>query len=847
MKNLDRYTLTALWLADFLTDEIRKIILNTSKCTSLTEADARLDEFVAACKTASHNVLCTNPAAMAKISDDARMFGFAESELSRRLNIKDRDHTDKITVITWSYDDMSLFMLSGIDPAEKKLQGKLTGKLYEKIAVGFRTLVSSLIGKGCYAAIGNKVHRYQFFAASAGQMRKQRFVLLRDDMYKKHKEALTLGLTEEKINASGGILASKFLPYLSLCLSSGKKADWFDPDKMIIIPDKSIDLTAVVDTITPEYDVVREERSDIHNPINDGIGFYWRHEPHWKPCNIQIRYPYCKGLLTPLNVVSLYQIYGKEPVVTDIYGTSHYIIREGINVFLTESQMKMAGYFSSIEEFREACKLYNREFVILNHDGGYTDTAELPYQTMQSLTDATDDDLTKIAAKSIYNMKELLTPAGALRALGSDRKTQSGFQKALSLLPELLGDAYTQEAVAALYDQKYRIANSGKLDTDGKYHYIVPDPFALFEALFLGLKPVGSLRAGEVYVKGIEGGKKVDVLRSPHMHTSEHAIETVAKYRKAFEFMDTKAVYINVHDLLFRRLQCDFDGDIALVDDNPVLVDTAERCSEGLVPLYYDAQKGKKKPLNTDAIIEAIFNAADYNRIGIYSIYAVKLLASENPDMTILAKLAAAGNYAIDAAKTGAFIELPKDIEKALRKLDKPCWWKYDHQTEAHPYTDEEYWAEELTQPGNGVIDRIGRIVRNSVPAKAELNVPADNNLWAKMVINPCRKTVVGVVEAFRDCARRNAQEWSTIFKKRPDLRENWEEAAALSEIKLSIARQEIVDAAKGDVEGAYDTIARALFKYPQEASFKRFFWSVFGDMAAEVIKSNLKKNFVAA
>ena len=42
-----------------------------------------------------------------------------------------------------------------------------------------------------------------------------------------------------------------------------------------------IDLTAVVDTITPEYDVVREERSDIHNPINDGIGFYWRHDPHW--------------------------------------------------------------------------------------------------------------------------------------------------------------------------------------------------------------------------------------------------------------------------------------------------------------------------------------------------------------------------------------------------------------------------------------------------------------------------------------------------------------------------------------------------------------------------------------
>ena len=67
-------------------------------------------------------------------------------------------------------------------------------------------------------------------------------------------------------------------------------------------------------------------------------------------------------------------------------------------------------------------------------------------------------------------------------------------------------------------------------------------------------------------------------------------------------------------------------------------------------------------------------------------------------------------------------------------------------------------------------------------------------------------------------------------------------EASALSERKLLAARQEIINAADGDTEGAYDTITRALFKYPQETGFKRFFWSVFGEMAAEVIKSNLER-----
>jgi len=288
MKNLDRYTLTALWLADFLNDEIRRIILNTSKCTSLIEADTRLDEFVAACKTASHNVLVTNPAAMAKISDDARMFGFAESELSRRLNIKDGDHTDKLTVITWDYTEMQLFMLSSIDPAERKLQGKLLGKLYDKTKIGFRTLVSALISRGCYAEIGGKVHKYEFFAASAGQLRKTRFVLLRDDMYKRHYEALTLGLTPEKINSSGGILASKFLPYLALCMSSSRKEDWFDLDRVVVVPDRSVNLTLTVDTVTTDYDIVRGERNDIQNPISDGIGMYWLHDKNWKPKNKQI-------------------------------------------------------------------------------------------------------------------------------------------------------------------------------------------------------------------------------------------------------------------------------------------------------------------------------------------------------------------------------------------------------------------------------------------------------------------------------------------------------------------------------------------------------------------------------
>ena len=847
MKNLNRYTVSALWLADFLTESIRKIIMNISKTTSLTEADKLLDTFCAEAEREFRTILHTNPAAMAKISDDCRIFGFAESELSRRLCIGNREHTDKITVITWSYTLMVAVMLNNIDPADKKLQPKLVAQVYDKAKRGFRKIVSSLITNGCYATIDGIENRYVFFGASAGQMRKERFVLLREDIYKEHNEALCLGLTEEKINEAGGILASKYLPYKMLCMSSGRKETWFDIDKCIVVPDQSINLTAVVDTVTTDYDVIRGKRSDIENPINDGCGFYWRHDSYWQPKNLQIRYAFVKGLITPLNFISLFRLYGKEPIVTDLWGVKHDLVEEGIEVVLTESQLKLnTTYFRTWEEYKMLCKRYGREFTVLNEDGGYVHESEIPYQCVQDLFTATDMELASLAAKSIRNMREMLTPEGALKALGADRNyTQStGFQRALNMLPELLGDAYTKEQLANLYDNKYRVANSGKVESCGKYHYIVPDPIALFEACFLGIQPKGVLKDGEVWQRDIPSGNKVDVLRSPHMYTSEHCIRTIALYRRAFEFMDTDAVYISIHDCSFLRLMCDFDGDIALVVDDANLVQTAEHCiaDADAGVLYYDAQKAKKKPLNKKAIAEAIFNASDFNKIGIYSIYAVKLLSTDNPDMKVLAMLAAAGNFAIDAVKTGAAIELPKGVEKMLRQLDKPFWWRYAHQTADHPYTDEEYWNEELSQPGSGAVDRLGKIVRSALPAKAELNFTGNPTLWAKMVMDPRRKTIIGVVDAFKECARRNAAEWNDIFQKRPELREDWEAAKSIADKKLEKARQEIMIAANGDIMAAYDTIARALFKYPQEATFKRFFWSVFGDIAAEVIAENLLK-----
>ena len=149
MKNLDRYTSTSLFLADFLSDPVRRIILSISKCDHLIQADKLLDELCAAIEAETGHILHTNPTAMKKISEDARTFGFSESELSRRLKIKAGDHTSRIAVFTWDYNAMVSLMLRKIDAADIKLNPQLTGKVYEKARKAFRLLTAAIIRNGC--------------------------------------------------------------------------------------------------------------------------------------------------------------------------------------------------------------------------------------------------------------------------------------------------------------------------------------------------------------------------------------------------------------------------------------------------------------------------------------------------------------------------------------------------------------------------------------------------------------------------------------------------------------------------------------------------------------------------
>ena len=57
MNYLDRYTVTSLWLADFLSDPVRRIILAVSKCDHLVQADNLLNQFIVAITAETKHIL----------------------------------------------------------------------------------------------------------------------------------------------------------------------------------------------------------------------------------------------------------------------------------------------------------------------------------------------------------------------------------------------------------------------------------------------------------------------------------------------------------------------------------------------------------------------------------------------------------------------------------------------------------------------------------------------------------------------------------------------------------------------------------------------------------------------
>ena len=546
------------------------------------------------------------------------------------------------------------------------------------IQVYYFDIIKDLI----YYGFKYKGEKYIYFTSSAGQIRTKKCVFVKESIWKQYEKTIMCGLTIDSINKKGGNNPNKHLAYMALSNSATDAWEDFDIDKTIVIDDFETNVFGTYDLVDDiDYSI---KRVSDYVPIThtDGSGMML-------PCmgkNRMVRAPWIKGLLGAFDYVKFIQVNNCSPIIKDIYGQEHDVIKEDIQIIFTKSQFKMWKYYDSWEQYKEFYKKYHCTTGYTNIEEDRIKDAKINYQMLQTLTDITDNEINQIASTSVYKLKNLCASVENIKevfGITPYNLTKNSFQKSVELYPDLLNDEYVKLQLRDIKNSLIKKYKSGKLQIHGKYTFLLPDFYAACQHWFMGIEqPEGLLKDGEVFCWLFRKYEKLDCLRSPHLYR-EHAVrKNIAYYKnekrqkQLREWFTTDAIYTSSFDLISKILQFDVDGDKALVVADKNFVKVAERNMNGIVPLYYNMRKAEPSTLNNEVIYDGLIAAFTGGNIGIYSNNISKIWNSDvfisgtdkekQETINLVKLLCMENNFVIDYAKTLYKPQRPKNIHEQI-------------------------------------------------------------------------------------------------------------------------------------------------------------------------------------
>jgi len=651
---------------------------------------------------------------------------------------------------------------------------------------------------------------------------------------------MTCGLTWNEINERGGINSNKYCAYLSLPSSATEIWD-FPIEKCIVIKDFEAPVTGVMDYIKPGYVLERGIYTVLINHC-DGCGMAL---PGTLPsANVMIRAPWIKGLLSEFDYIEFCKVHDHKPVLKDFWGKEHDLINEDIRVILTESQFKMAKYYDSWEDYVRKFNECGCHLCCTNYEETWIQNTTLNYQMTQALVDFSDDDIKAYTHQTHNKIKNLNKNKDCmLRTLGADEQSDRSYQAALAIYNELLRDGYARDVLKAIKKRMVLDAKSGAILCNNKRLFAIPDLYAACEFWFLDeTEPKGLLPDGYVYSPIYKNEEELDVLRSPSLYM-EHAVRKISKDTEVRKWFRTNGIYTSCHDLISRILQFDNDGDQLNCVLESVIIEAAKRNIKqmDIVPLFYDAYKADKEQLSYETLFNGLKRAHDYSGIGQVSNNLTKLWNRENPDIFAAACLTRFNNAVIDAAKCGRidsyenYPEINKRILKSIggKRGKMPYWFQFSK----NGRREDGLPPEKCALPNNSTMNRICAAF-NDV-GRLDLRYAGVPPFNYKMLMNESdagnnKQAVETFINACSEATLCNV-----IAQKNSDLGERSTLMKTLL-VAESIAKK-IEEVAP--LEEAYGPIVRFLFAGDGvvKRTYKQEFWNVFGDIALERLKNNLK------
>ena len=485
---------------------------------------------------------------------------------------------------------------------------------------------------------------YVRFMVGSGQMRRNTVSFINEELYDYMQEHLMCGLDKKIKN----INLAKLSAYFALSFSS---VLWVREPKVCVIKD--------FDTVIPNQKLnfiykddegknqVKEIYKDLKLNSCDGQGIIspemaqnWAEDMHlnYVPCSFVVRTAFVKGNLVTFD----FKEYARENGITKIkdrYGTEYNV--DDIDVLLSESQFKMAKYYSAWEGYlsyhhsynlKWGVARYNKEFddeyVLTNYQ--YIQVLDLDREDIKGLVSYTTDWFKNICSgDKLYSLAYnigIKNPEDSLSEIINS--CGSAFTKAIVKNSKMLEDGYVQRKIYNSIKESIRQAKLGRIWVKGNYQFMISDPIAQVRNA-LGLSPDGELQANEVYSnfwneRNVSG--EVCLMRSPLTHYSEINVERLAKTKemeKWYKYIYSGVIY-SIYDIAtVKHADSDFDGDIVCSTNNEYFLKGAMRNE---IPITYEKEMVPTQRVTLPNFIRCDVKGLD-TKVGQITNYSTSMIA----------------------------------------------------------------------------------------------------------------------------------------------------------------------------------------------------------------------------
>lgn len=368
---------------------------------------------------------------------------------------------------------------------------------------------------------------------------------------------------------------------------------------------------------------IMEERtnSTVTIDASDGYGLMlpslaerWSEELElgYTVSGVNTRFSYEKGMVVAFDYIDFAENVAGSYIVEDAWGDPVDI--RNVELILTTSMVKLWDSYDSCEDYINNSTTNGYTFGIAKTAPKELENQRaLNYQFIQSY-ELDDDDIDELITPTVDEINGVLGGDWSkavlfLKGLGITEDTvlkmRDGYLKAMMIDHRIADDPFVQNSIYQLIHNRINEAKVGVLNVHGNYSIVTGDPYALCQSMF-HLPVTGLLKSGEIYNKywADAGSEKLACFRAPM--TCHNNIRLVRPMRNEqvshwFQYMTTCTV-LNAWDTSMIALNgCDFDGDIVMLTDNPVLV----RRLRELPALMCIQRKATKKKVTEEDLIRS--------------------------------------------------------------------------------------------------------------------------------------------------------------------------------------------------------------------------------------------------